>query len=446
MTSRLRLARNLMSDDGLIFISIDEGEVSNLRLVCDEIFGANNFVEQVAWKNKYGSGALTKGFANVHEYVLVYTKGIFENIAAPLDDEQRSVYKMKDEKFEQRGGYITQPLATNSKDDRPNLQYSIFHNGVEIKPQKQWIWAKDRFEKAYKNNEIVINEKNGKYSVRSKQYLKDENGIERLGKPVSFLNGPFNQDGTKEIKSLFGGPIFGFPKPSKLIEYFLSFVVNDNTDTDFIVLDFFAGSCSSAQAIMQLNAKDGGNRRFIMVQLPEPCDEKSDAFKAGYNTIAEISKERIRRAGKMVLEGECHEDWGQDIGFRMLKIDSSSMADVYYAPDAVDQGQLDLLTDSIKENRTPEDLLFQVLLDWGVDLTLPIRIETIQGKTIFFVDENAVVACFDKDVSEDLVKTLARFEPLRVVFRDNGFASDAVKINVGQIFRQMSPGTEVKSI
>lgn len=448
IAARLRLARNLLTDDGLVFISIDEGEASNLRLICDEIFGAKNFIEQVAWKNKYGSGALTKGFANVHEYIFVYSKGVFENIAAPLDDEQRSAYKLRDDKYEIRGGYITQPLATNSKDDRPNLQYSIFHEGVEIKPEKQWIWSQDRFEKAYANDEIVINEKNGKYSVRSKQYLRDEHGVERLGKPVSFLNGPFNQDGTKEIKELFSFSVFGFPKPSRLIEYFLSFVINDDPNKDFVVMDFFAGSGSTAQALMQLNAKDGGNRKFIMVQLPELCDEKSEAFKTGYKTIAEISKERIRRAGNNILKGECHEGWNKDIGFRVLKVDSSNMADVYYTPDAIEQGQLKIFTDNIKSDRKPEDLLFQVLLDWGVDLSLPIRRETIQGKTVFFVNEPPydLVACFDTGVNEDLVKELARFEPLRVVFRDTGFVSDAVKINVEQIFKQMSPGTEVKSI
>jgi len=213
-------------------------------------------------------------------------------------------------------------------------------------------------------------------------------------------------------------------------------------------MDFFSGSGSSGDAVMQLNAEDGGNRKFIMVQLPEPCDEKSEAFKAGYKTIAEISKERIRRAGRKILEGECHEDWNKDIGFRVLKIDSSNMADVYYTPDTIEQGQLKIFTDNIKPDRKPEDLLFQVLLDWGVDLSLPIRKETIQSKTVFFVNQPPydLIACFDTGVNEDLVKELARFEPLRVVFRDTGFVSDAVKINVEQIFKQMSSGTEVKSI
>ncbi|HDX3202359.1 TPA: site-specific DNA-methyltransferase, partial [Escherichia coli] len=209
---------------------------------------------------------------------------------------------------------------------------------------------------------------------------------------------------------------------------------------------FFAGSATTAHALIHLNAEDGGNRKFIMVQLPEECGKKSEAYKAGYKTIAEISKERIRRAGAKILEGECHKDWNKDVGFRVLKVDTSNMADVYYSPDQVSQGSLDLLVDNIKSDRTDEDLLFQVLLDWGVDLTLPIKKETIQGKTVFFVDDDALVACFDLRINEALIKELAIKGPLRVVFRDDGFESDAVKINAEQIFKQVSPHTEVKAI
>ncbi|CAJ0718544.1 hypothetical protein LMG6871_02493 [Ralstonia edaphis] len=449
MYARLRLARNLLTDDGLLFVSIDEGEASNLKLVCDEIFGPDNFVEQIAWKNKYGSGALTKGFANVHEYIFVYSKNQVSNLAAPLDDEQRSAYKLKDENYDLRGGYITQPLATNSKDDRPNLQYTIHHNGKQIKPEKQWIWSEERFLSAYKKGEIVINESNGKFSVRSKQYLRDENGVERLGKPISLLNGPFNQDGTKEIKELFDGvAIFGFPKPTKLLQYFISFVVNDFPDKNFIVLDFFSGSGSTADAVMRLNAADGGNRRFIVAQLPEECPKGSDAFKAGYRTIAEVSKERIRRAGKKVKEENLETSKSLDVGFRVLKIDTSNMADVYYIPDALDKDKLDLFVDNIKPGRTAEDLLFQVMLDWGVDLALPVAKETIHGKEVFFVDGNALAACFDahSGIDEIFVKELAKRQPLRVVFRDAGFKDSAVKINVEQIFKLLSPATEVKCI
>lgn len=219
------------------------------------------------------------------------------------------------------------------------------------------------------------------------------------------------------------------------------------TNKNDLVLDFFAGSATTAQAVMQLNAKDNGNRKFIMVQFPEKCDEKSEAFKSGYKTIAEIGKERIRRAGKKIKDENASIAPNLDIGFRVLKIDSSNMADVYYAPDSIEQEDLLAAVHNIKPGRdNPEDLLFQVMLDWGVDLTLPIRKEIIQDKTVLFVDGNALIACFDTGITEDLVKELAGNKPHRVVFRDNGFASDAVKINVDQIFRQLSPTTEVKSI
>lgn len=456
MYPRLKLARNLLRPNGLIFISINDCEVTNLRKICDEIFGPDNFIKEVAWKNKYGSGALTKGFASVHEYILVYSKGPIANIAAPLDDVQRASYKSKDSKFEIRGGFITQPLATTSKDERPNLRYPIIHNGKEIWPEKQWIWSKERFDKAYLNDEIVINETDGKFSVRMKQYLRDENGVERLGKPISLLNGPFNQEGTKEVRELFNAPVFDFPKPSKLINYFFSFVVDDEIKKDGIYLDFFSGSASSAQALMELNKADNGNRKFIMVQLPEPCDENSEAFKAGYKTIAEIGKERIRRAGKRIKEEwetrqpTLYDDLSPinapDIGFRVFKVDTSNMKDVYYTPDELKQDNLELFKDHIKPDRRPEDLLFQVFLNWGLDLTKPIAKETIDGKTIFIVDTNALIACFDSGITEELIKKLAKHKPLRAVFRDDAFGSDSVKINVEQIFKLLSPGTEVKSI
>lgn len=249
-------------------------------------------------------------------------------------------------------------------------------------------------------------------------------------------------EANNEIKQLSLSGCFDNPKPTRLLKQCAQLVTGDAD----IILDFFAGSSTTAHAVMQLNAEDGGNRQFIMVQLPEACDAQSEAAKAGYSTIAEISKERIRRAGKKILEGDCYEGWSRDVGFRVLKVDTSNMADVFYTPDALQQNLLDLTTDNIKPGRTPEDLLFQVLLDWGVELTLPIRKESIQGKTVFFVDDNALVACFDRGIDEALVRELAACAPLRVVFRDNGFVSDAVKINVEQIFRQLSPGTEVRCL
>lgn len=260
----------------------------------------------------------------------------------------------------------------------------------------------------------------------------------------SIIDDVHTADGTQEIRNLFGADVFPFPKPSTLIA---SLVRQVTAETD-IVLDFFAGSASSAYAVMQVNAEDGGNRQFILVQLPEMADEKSAAFKAGFFSIAEIGKGRIRRAGAKLLAEASHTDWTKDIGFRVLKIDTSNLADVLQTPDSLNQGALEGFTDNIKPDRTFEDLLFQVMLDWGVDLALPITRQTIQGREVLFVDGNALAACFDAAgrIDEAFVKELATHKPLRAVFRDAGFADSAAKINVEQIFRLLSPATEVKCI
>lgn len=251
-----------------------------------------------------------------------------------------------------------------------------------------------------------------------------------------------SQYNTQMLESLMGGKFFQNPKHINLLVDLLSY----STLKDDIVLDFFSGSGTTAHALMSLCSKDGFDRKFIAVQIAEKIDPKTSAGEAGYESIADLCVERIRRAGQKILEGQCHPDWNKDVGFRVLKIDTSNMEDVYYRPDEVKQADLLTAVDNVKPDRTAEDLLFQVLVDWGVDLTLPIRRETVQGKIVFFIDDNALVACFDTGITEDLVKELAGHEPLRVVFRDNGFVSDAVKINVEQIFRQLSPTTDVKSI
>ena len=301
MYARLAIARDLLADDGIILVSINDIEVYNLKNICDEIFGHQNHVATFVWKNKYGPGAFTKGIADLHEYILAYSKNRLESIEAPLSEEDIAKYKLVDSKFATRGGYITQPLATRSKDDRPNLVYPLIHNGVEIWPNKQWIWEKSRLLAAYKNDEIVIREDKGKFSVRFKQYLKDENGKMRNGKPLSLINVAFNQEGTKEVSELLGPGVFDFPKPINLIKHFLSFIINGDESQDAIILDFFSGAATSAHAVMQLNAEDGGKRKFIMVQWPEECPPDSEAAKAGYANICEIGKERIRRAGAKVV-------------------------------------------------------------------------------------------------------------------------------------------------
>ena len=442
MYPRLKLARNLLSDDGVIFISVDDGEVGNLRKLADQIFGEPNFIANLIWQKKYTRANDAKWFSDNHDHILCYgnnKQGMTLNML-PRNEDQLAAYSNPDN--HPKGIWKATPLHAKSG---TNMSEYIFNNGITWKPPIGTYrrFNDDSMKKMDDNNEIWFGF-DGTQTPSRKSFLCD---VKEGVTPVTLW--PYdevghNHEANNELKTLGIGGLFNNPKPTRLIKRSLILATNPRD----IVLDFFAGSATTAHAIMQLNAEDGGNRKFIMVQLPEPCDEKSEAFKAGYKTIAEISKERIRRAGKKILEGECHEGWNKDIGFRVLKVGSSNMAEVYYRPDAIEQGQLKIFTDNIKPDREPEDLLFQVLLDWGVDLSLPIRKETIRGKTVFFVNEPPydLVACFDTGVNEDLVRELARFEPLRVVFRDTGFISDAVKINVEQIFKQMSPGTEVKSI
>ena len=325
MYARLKLAKNLLTDDGIIFISIDDNEMNNLRKICDEIFGEDNFIEQIIWKNKYGAGAKTKGFISVHEYILCYSKSNINNLTSDLSEEERKKYIKKDEKYEKYGGYRTQPLMTKSLGDRPNLVYPIIYKGNEIWPNKQWVWSKERMENALKNNDVEIRERNdGTYSVRCKKYLKDELGNLRRGKPSSILNGPFTQEGTSEIKLLFNDKTpFEFTKPSNLIKYLISLEINDNNDKDFIILDFFSGSATTAHSVMKLNSEDKGKRKFIMVQVPEKISEKSQAFKLGYSNICEIGKERIRRAGDKIIEENKDKEGIEnlDIGFKVFKLE-----------------------------------------------------------------------------------------------------------------------------
>lgn len=440
---RLKVARDLLTDDGVIFISIDDNEEKNLRNICDEIFGAENRIETIVWKNKYGAGAYTVGFISVHEYVLCYSKKKISNITSELDEEGQAVYSKKDEKYAIRGGYMTQPLMTNSLGNRPNLMYPIEYKGVSIYPRKQWVWSQERLQNAINNNEVEFNlQKDGTYSVRSKAYLRDENGKMRRGKPLSLMTGPFNQEGTKEIRSLFEGKsIFDFTKPTQLIKKFLSLQINDSDDTDFIVLDYFSGSATTAHAVMQINSEDGGNRKFIMVQLPEKTDEKSEAFKAGYKNICEIGKERIRRAGKKIKEESPLTTQDLDTGFRVLKLDSTNMQDIYYSPKDISQADLFSQVDNVKPDRTGEDLLFQVMLELGATLDSKIETTTVAGKTIYNVAEGYLVACFNPDVTDDVVKAIAQMQPAYAVLRDTSMKDDSTATNFEQIFKTYSPDT-----
>ena len=439
MYPRLILAKNLLSNDGLIFISIGQGEQVNLEKICNEIFGESNHITTFVWKNKYGPGAFTKGVASLHEYVLCYGKKFPDNIETDLSEDEAKKYKLMDDKFSSRGGYITQPLATKSKGDRPNLVYPLVHNGIEIWPDKQWIWEKKRLYKAYENDELVINENNGKYSVRFKQYLKDENGVMRKGKPLSLLTMCFNQDGTKEVQKELGNGIFDFPKPTALIKYLISLIINSETDNDYYVLDFFSGSGSTADAIMQLNNKDNGKRKFIMVQIPENCQEKSIAFKNGYKNICEIGEERIRRAGVQIktdwekehpsdgLFGS-EEKFTTDIGFKVFKLDSTNVNE--WDPDMkLDEKELALrLSEVFKEGRSKEDILYEIMLKYGV-FDKQVEEIDVNGKTMYRVGKRYMIVCLDNQITSDDVKAIGELSPKTVVFSEDGFRDDNAKIN-----------------
>lgn len=446
--SRLKLARNLLRDDGVIFISIDDGEVHNLRKAADEIFGEENFVGNIIWQKKYSPQNDAKYLSDMHDHILLYArnKEAWSPIPLPRTEKQNSAYKNPDN--DPRGPWkATDSTCNKSRSERPNLYYPMTNKkGEEVWPLETRVWrySRDVHEEKARDNRVWWG-KDGDNAVPAYKSFLSEVKDGRVPTTIwSYEEAGHNQSAKQELNALIEESPFSTPKPTKLIR--LAAAISVNVDTSDIVLDFFGGSGTTADAIMQQNSEDGGNRQVIIVQLPEPTDEKSQAFRAGYKDIAQIAKERIRRAGKKILEGECHLDWNRDVGFRVLKVDTSNMKDVYYRPDELKQSDLLDMVDNVKEGRTAEDLLFQVLVDWGVDLTLPIRRETVQGKTVFFVDDNALVACFDRGITEELVKELAGHEPLRVVFRDNGFVSDAVKINVEQIFRQLSPTTDVKSI
>lgn len=441
MYPRLKLARNLLADDGFIFISIDSNEINNICLLMNEIFGSqclkNIISVRRGIKNVQAQFKELSSLALGHEYILLYSKNI--------DTKLKKLF------LKNGNGRLGKWDTFWRGTDRPTMRYELFG---QTPVTGQWRWEYKRTKQAIDNYTIYVNNKSKSLSLDewyidtlSSQNIKldfvrkNKDGVIQYYVPPT--DGKLLSDNWMDI-SLSGNTVneFSTEKNIELLERIVRWL----SSTNDIILDFFAGSSTTAHAVMQLNAEDGGNRQFIMVQLPEACDAQSEAAKAGYSTIAEISKERIRRAGKKILEGDCHEGWSRDVGFRVLKVDTSNMADVFYTPDALQQNLLDLSTDNIKPGRTPEDLLFQVLLDWGVELTLPIRKESIQGKTVFFVDDNALVACFDRGIDEALVRELAACAPLRVVFRDNGFVSDAVKINVEQIFRQLSPGTEVRCL
>jgi len=457
MYPRLKLARNLLKDDGVIFISIDDNEVHNLRKLCDEVFGESNFIANVVWQKKYGPANDAKGISQTHEHLLVFGKQseTWSPGFLPRDKEQLKAFKNPDD--DPRGEWRASDFSVRTFNANGIYNIIGLNGDIFLPPaSRAWVVNETTYKELLADNRITFGS-SGKGRPMQKKFLSEVKvGIT----PETWWDrskAGDNKIARYQMKELFPENVFDTPKPTKLLTYITRIAKIDCND---VILDFFSGSATTAHAVMQLNAEDAstgsaqvGNRKFIMVQLPEITDEKSEAHKAGYATIAEIGKERIRRAGKKIKEDHADKTGIEDldIGFRVLKIDSSNMNDVYYSPDELTQASLQFAEQNIKADRTAEDLLFQVLLDWGVDLSLPIVKEEIEGKAVYFVDAHAhgdyeLAACFDDGVDEALVKALAKRKVMRVVFKDTGFAKDEIKDNVAQIFKQLSPETEVRAI
>ena len=449
MYSRLMVARSLLSEDGVIFISIDDNEVENLRKICDEVLGENNFVTNIVWQSTAGSNTGTD-IVTVTENILVYTKNrnVFK-FNGKLSDENS--YTLSDEYENIRGKYSLDKMDRRRVGSHYSeaLNYPItmpdgslrYPGGYSEKSAEGWnyLWSKTKVDWGLKNGFIVFKQNNGVWNVYNKRYSRVDNEgnvIERSTPYRNLITSDIcnTAQGTAEIRNLFGNRFFDFPKPTKIINILLNTVVRK--DKDSIILDFFSGSATTAHAVMQLNAEDGGNRKFIMVQIPEETPEDSEARKAGYNTIPEIAKERIRRAGKKIKEESPLTTADLDTGFRVFRLEEGNYEDVKRSPKEFKQDQLDLFLNNIKTDRNDLDLLFGCMLDWGVQLSLPMTQEVVDGKTIYTVNDGDLVACFAENVSEEVVKAMAEKMPLRVIFRDSCFAQDADKINIYETFKQ----------
>ncbi len=449
---RLKISKHLLKDDGVIFISIDDHELDNLCKVCDEIFGRRNFVSKIIWQKKTGASDATH-IATITEYILVYAKNIqVLEMTQNEDAHDSNRYRYKDEYYEERGAFYYDSLDRGTLGYHETLDYPVIApSGVEVYPNGRkcmfndgwrWKWGKDKLNWGIKNGFIEVRENTSKecgWGVYYKIYENvdnDGNIIKRSSPYKNLILDVLNTHASSEAKEIFGRTdYFSNPKPVNLVKHFIHL----GTEEQDIVLDFFSGSATTAHATMKLNLEDGKKRRFILVQLPELTDVKGTAYKAGYTTICEIGKERIRRAAIKIKEENPKVNF--DGGFRVLKLDSSNMKDVYYNPSQIQQQSLFTSTDNIKEDRTPEDLLFQVMLDLGVLLSSKIEEIVIAGKKVFNVAEGFLIACFESNVTEEVVKAVAQQKPYYAVFRDSSMANDSVATNFDQIFATYSPET-----
>lgn len=442
--SRLMLARNLLSDDGVIFISIDDNEQANLKKCCEEIFGAQNFVAQLIWERAFSPKNDAKFVSNSHDYVLMFAKNISQYIIGRLPRTAEANARYSNPDNDPRGVWMSSDISVktyNAECDYPITTPS----GRIIEPPagRCWSLSKKSFLERLQDNRIWFGP-DGNSVPRIKRFLTDLKHDGMAPTSIMFFKDVgHSQEGAQEVSKLLNGGYFNGPKPQRLMKRLLTLA---NLQSDAIVLDFFSGSASMAHAVMSQNAEDSKQIKYIMVQLPENTDKKSEAYKVGYKNICEIGKERIRRAGKKIKEEAPLITQNLDIGFRVLKLDDSNMNEVYYSPDDYSQGFLNQLESNIKEDRTDLDLLFGCLLDWGLPLSLPYSSEQIEGCTVHNYNDGDLIACFDENIPNSVIKEIAKKEPLRAVFRDSGFASSSSKINVGEIFKLMAPDTTVKVI
>ena len=442
--SRLLLARNLLTDEGVIFISIDDHEQENLKKCCDEVFGAQNFVAQLIWERAFSPKNDAKFISNSHDYVLMYAKNlsIFKIGRLPRTEEANARYSNPDN--DPRGVWMSSDISVktyNAECDYPITTPS----GRVIEPPagRCWSLSKKAFLERLQDNRIWFGP-DGDGVPRIKRFLTDLKHDGMAPTSIMFFKDVgHSQEGAQEVSKLLDGGFFSGPKPQRLMNRLLTLA---NTAEDDIILDFFSGSASTAHSVMSLNAEKESKRKFIMVQIPELCDEKSEAFRAGYRTICDIGKERIRRAGAKIKADSPLTTRDLDTGFRVFKLDSSNMNDVYYAAGDYTQDMLTMLESNVKSGRTDLDLLFGCLLEWGLPLSMPYTSEKIEGCTVHTYNEGDLIACFDENIPDAVIKEIARRQPLRAVFRDSSFSDSPAKINVGEIFKMLAPDTRVKVI
>ena len=439
---RLLLARNLLADNGVIFISIDDHEQENMKKICDEIFGDDNFLAQVVWERAFSPVNLKKHFSESHDYILCYARNVTSLVCNGLPRSAEANDRYSNPDNDPRGPWTSGDMSVG-----PRVESRVYEittpNGRVILPPSGYCWRLDKatYESYVKDNRIYFGD--GNNVPRIKRFLSD---VKQGMTPMTvwkYSEVGHSQDATKRLKEIFDGKAyFDYPKPVDLIKRCLQLY----SDKDSLILDFFSGSATTAQAVMQLNADDNGNRKFIMVQLPESCDEKGIAYQDGFKTICDIGKERIRRTGKTIMDGVRLTHPTLDIGFRVFRLDDTNMKEVFYSADDISQQNLFDMVSNIKEDRNDLDLLFGCLLEWGLPLSLPYTSETIDGCKVHTYNDGDLIACFEENIPDSVVKTIARRQPLRAVFRDSSFADSPAKINVGEIFKLLAPDTRVKVI